>query len=354
MKLPLQHFENVRQLASLTTAVLDDGPQRSSRVAFINTGQSLRYTIALDRGADIIDATSHQHALAYLTQNNIAAPSHAFNQFSEWHAGWPAGLCTTCGPSFIGHDRVEDDQHTGLHGHHANTPAQVTAILHPDPWQGQMQMGIDAIISDTRNFGPNLHVHRSIRSTIGDDAITITDRTVNRDPFPNPHALMYHCNIGWPLLDEGARLILSGRVELWPEAMQRAPQPKTLEDWKIVPAPSRSFIRRSRGFICTPKADDRGVAHVGIINPRLELALELSFKLRQIPRVMIWQHYAPGMYVCGIEPMYGSPFPTGVEPRHNRSLKPGESRPTQLTLRVHRDPGAIRTFARHDGRLSLA
>jgi hypothetical protein len=353
MTLPLDRFENVHQLAGITTATLDDGPQRGSRVAMVNTGSALRYTIALDRGADLVHATANQHSLAYLTQNGIKPPGQEYNREDDWQYSWPAGLMTTCGPVHIGHARDHDGVRTSLHGRHSNLPATVNAVIQPDPWAGRMEMGVDATIADTRGFGPNVVVERSIRSTIGSDSITLTDKTTNRDPRPNPFGLMYHVNCGWPLMDAGSKLVLSGKFDPWLEPMQEAPLPKSLEGWKDVPAPSKDFLAGSRGGIITPNTDRDGIAHVGMINPKLNIALELCFKVRQIPRVMIWQNYCPGMYVCGIEPLIGSPFDKAQEPQHHKTLKPGQSRKTELTLNVLTDAKAIAKLARHDGKLTL-
>ena len=70
----LAKFENVHQLGGIRTGTLGDPPVR---VALFDTGAGLRFTVALDRGGDIIDATFSQHGLAYLTPVGLVPPSHA-------------------------------------------------------------------------------------------------------------------------------------------------------------------------------------------------------------------------------------------------------------------------------------
>jgi hypothetical protein len=60
------------------------------------------------------------------------------------------------------------------------------------------------------------------------------------------------------------------------------------------------------------------------------------------------------MYVCGIEPMVGTPFGRQAEPDHAMTLRPGQSRRTELTLRVHSDARAIARFAKADRSLKIA
>lgn len=348
MKLPLDRFENVRQVGGIQTAVLDNGPERGCRVAYVNTGSPLRYSVSIDRGCDLYEAFYGPHSLCYLSPNGLKSPSHAYHQKMDWLVGWPAGMMTTCGPVYIGHDREENGKMTGLHGRHSNTPAEVEMLVNPDPARFRHEMLIAGIIRDTAAYGPSVEIRRTIQSMLGEASINVYDQTTNRDNMPSDHALMYHCNFGWPLLDKGAQLVMNGRIDPWPDD-QQAMAPKTVEDFKKIGGPMKTHAgEASRGFICTPKADRHGLAHVGVINRKLGLAVELSFPLEQIPRVMCWQHYGPGMYVLGIEPMVGTPFGAAVEPDHAMQLAPGQTRRTELTLRVHDTDKAICQFARYD------
>lgn len=352
---PLDRFDQVGQVGGITTAILDNGPGRGSRIAQVNTGAGLRYTIAIDRGADIVDASFNQHSLAYLTQNGIKPASPAYTREWEWLAGWPGGLMTTCGPTHIGHPRDESVAsvgypRTGLHGHHSNQFAEVEMLVNPDPHQGRYEMVLTAHLRDTRAYGPNVEVRRGIHSTLGKNHIRVFDEITNRDNMPVTFAMMYHCNLGWPLLDAGARLIMAGQCDPWP-ADEQVGMPSDPEDYKKITAPMKKHAgSASRGFVLTPKPDRNGRAHVGILNEQLSLALEIELPVEQLPRVMCWQHFAPGMYVTGIEPMVGSHLGNAAEPDHAVTLKPGETRRTELAFHVHTDPTAIKRFVKCDKR----
>jgi hypothetical protein len=350
---PLDRFEQTAQVGGITTAMLDNGPGRGNRIAMVNTGGGLNYTVALDRGADIVNATHHARSLAFLSCNGLKLPDHAFHNELEWLTGWPGGLLTTCGPEHFGGPRDEQDTRTSLHGRYSSQPAEVDMLVNPEPHQGRHEMLIGAIVRDTRTFGPNIEVRRTIQSTLGENLIHVYDQTTNRDNRPVAHGLLYHCNIGWPLLDAGSRLVMAGDVKLWGREKQTAPLPKDLEGYKRIPAPKEAFTTTERGFICTPKTDKQGKAHVGVINEKIHLALEIEFDIAQVPRVMVWQHFAPGCYVMGVEPMIGTPFGSQREPEHMLELAPGESRRSAVTFRVHSDEKSIARFARHDKPLRL-
>jgi hypothetical protein len=65
MKPDLAKFENPLQLGGIRTGTLDSpgaGGGQPVRVALFDTGAGLRFTVALDRGGDIVDASFKQHA----------------------------------------------------------------------------------------------------------------------------------------------------------------------------------------------------------------------------------------------------------------------------------------------------
>src|SRR5262245_9221533 len=112
-------FENPLQLGGIRTGLLDSpgaGGGWPTRVALFDTGAGLRFTVALDRGGDIVEASHNQFGLAYLTPNGLRPPSPAYHTGVEWLRGWAGGLVTTCGPEYMGGPRVEDGVQSSLHG----------------------------------------------------------------------------------------------------------------------------------------------------------------------------------------------------------------------------------------------
>src|SRR6185436_7084979 len=127
----------------------------------------LRFTVALDRGGDIVEATFNQHGLAYLTPNDYKPNNPAYQHANEWLAGWPGGLMTTCGPEYIGHGRTERGTEVTLHGRHSNTTAAVESVVNPNPHLDRDAMSLAMIIRDGRLAGPTLEVRREIRCRVG-------------------------------------------------------------------------------------------------------------------------------------------------------------------------------------------
>ncbi len=351
-------FENIFQVGGITTGTID-WPQPngggSCRVAMVDTGSGLRFTIALDRGGDILDASYKGCALAYLTPNGATPPNHAHHADLEWLSSWPGGLVTTCGPLNIGLPTPED-RHSSLHGHFSNTPAAVNAVTNPNPWQRKPEMSIDLTIRDTRFFGPNIEVQRRIACRLGESVIEIHDRVSNIGDRVIPHQYLYHVNLGHPLLDHGARLIYGGHFDAsWDlPTPPHKPSPIRFPSYKRVPDALASHAGAGeRGLIIRPAATRNGKVRVGLINSKRGIGFELSFLRSQLPRLANWQHFGPrGSYVCGLEPFNGALRDDDKSPLAKRTLRPGQTVNYDLTLSALEGRAALADLARCDATLT--
>jgi hypothetical protein len=353
-------FENVLQIGGIRTGSLDypnpNGGQ-DCRVAFVNTGGGLCFTVAVDRGGDIVEASYDGTNLAYLTPNDYAPPSQAYNRENEWLSNWSGGLVTTCGPALMGEPRNEDGRDIPLHGHHSNTPASVDAVVNPDPQRGRFDMSITMTIRDTRMFGPNIEVHRTIAATLGGRSIDIADEVINRGDEPCGHGMLYHVNFGYPLLDQGARMIMGGRVLRRFGLAEQLISRQQIEDFKLVPGPSDDHRGAAESILVVePVAADPGTCRVGLINQDRGIGVELSYPCEQLPRLGGMLHCGPrGSYMAALEPFSGSIVgkATDPHPESNRQLAPGGSQKYDLRITVHTEPQALEDLRCQDQPLLL-
>lgn len=354
-------FDNAQQLGGIRTGTLGEP---AVRVALFDTGAGLRFTVALDRGGDIVDAAFNQYALAYLTPAGLRPPNHAYHAGMEWLQGWAGGLVTTCGPHSIGGPREEDGVKTSLHGHYSSQPATVEVLRNPDPHRGRLDMELGLVVRCARMFGPVFEIRRTIRCTLGVPAITIEDEVTNRGDTRVAHHWLYHCNLGYPLLDRGARFIYRGPAEYWivpPPPGQDIVQPLSaaaMNRLKQVPDPLPEHAGGGeRGLIVETAADRDGQCRIGLLNERLNLGLEIAYPRKALPRMANWQHYGPhGCYVAGLEPFAGSLLGKArdAHPLAQPTLAPGESRRYRMEIRVLSGAADLRGLKAHDGPVTAA
>ena len=355
-------FENVYQIGGIRTGTLDGLATSGAsgvRVALFDTGAGLRFTVALDRGGDIVDAHYNQFGLAYLAPKGIVPPSHAYHSELEWLRSWPGGLVTTCGPESIGGPREQEGQRTSLHGRYSNTPAVVESVINPNPGTGRLDMVLCLLVRDSRMFGPVFEVCREIRCTLGKPEIRIVDEVTNRGDTPVAHHWLYHCNLGYPLLDGGARFVYRGRAQYWTQPVppgQSILQPMTAQEMDQLkevegPLPEHAGTAE-RGLLVEVEPDTDGLCRVGLINSQRKLALSMSYPAEALPRLANWQHYGPrGCYTSGLEPFYGSLLGPSLDkhPDAHSRLEPGETRRYELCFEVCTGASEIGDLAGYDG-----
>ena len=306
------------------------------RIAWFETGTPFRFVVNLDRGGDIVEAWHGGTALAYLTPNGYAPRGTGEGNVDRWERGWNGGLVSTCGPLVIGGRQNERGDTTELHGAYHHTPAAVVAVRNPEPGRGHHEMSLELVTRITKLFGPVIEIRRTLTATLGQPTVQIDDTVTNLSNTPVEHHWLYHCNLGYPLLDEGAELVYAGKRDLvWgADADISADE---LARWKRVPGPLEAHRGHGeRGVVVEPKLGADGRTCAALINPSKELGVALRFDPQQLPRLANWQHLGPGSYVTGIEPFNGSLM--GVDrdphPAAKVELHPGESRGYTLEIDV--------------------
>ncbi len=322
------------QLGGIETAVLDNGLSRGTRIAWINTGTGLRYKVVIDRAMDISDAFYNQHSLAWLSHSGISAPQAFSNKGTDWLKTFGGGLVTTCGLTHVGGPESDEHGERGLHGEISNTPAAIESVIQPDPVAGKTEMSITGIIKESHALGTQLELRRTISGKLGEAFIHIHDEVSNRGNTAAPHMLLYHCNLGWPLADEGARLIWNGQWKA------RDANPKIFREGNdfracMPPLDEHSGGGEEAAFIDIA-SDNNGEASCGLYNARLGVAVSMRFSKDQLPWLTNWQHWGKGEYVTGLEP--GTHPPIGQAGARKEDtliyLAPGETRQYDLRLEV--------------------
>ncbi len=342
----LGKLSNPAQLGGIETAVLDNGAGRGTRVAWINTGTGLRYKVVLDRAMDLAEAFYNQHSLAWLSHSGITAPQPFTDRGLDWLRTFNGGLLTTCGLTHVGGPERDEFGERGIHGKISNIPAQVESILQPDPVAGNLAMSITGRMRETTVFGPSLELKRTISGTLGQPTIRIQDEVTNRANTPAPHMILYHFNFGWPLVDEGTRLLWRGDWQAKGGDTNSAIFRKE-NDFRTCSAPLDAHRGSSEAVAFIDAATDAsGRCTAGLYNAGLGLAVALRFQKAQLPWLINWQHWGPGEYVTGLEPATHPPIgqATAREQRSLIFLEPGESRSYDLELEVLHQPEVLHDF----------
>ncbi len=319
------------QVAGIEPFVLDDGSARGVRALRVRTGSGLTFAVLTDRGMDL-DAAEHRGVpLAWLSHTGVVTPSFREMEGEGWLRSFHGGLLVTCGLQNVGPPGERDGEALGLHGRVSNTPA--LAVSHEARWDEEgCVLEVRGEVREGRVFGANLVLRRTISARVGESRIRIEDTVENEGFEPEPLMLLYHMNLGWPLLDETSRLIGPGEP----------PEPRDeearggLKTWDRFAGPTPAF--KERVFFHNPEADAGGWAEARLENPALGggLALSVRFRPEELPEFVQWTMTGEGTYVVGLEPATCRVGGYEAEERAGRViwLDSGEVRRSRLEIEV--------------------
>jgi hypothetical protein len=187
-------------------------------------------------------------------------------------------------------------------------------------------------------FGERLLLRRRIEARVGESRLRVHDEVENIGFDRTPHMLLYHVNAGFPVVDEGAELLVPALA-----AEPRGEFP--LEGYRQLEVPGRGFAEQfvEHGNV----ADPGGTVPVSIVNRRLGLGLYEVYRRDQLPFHFMWRMLGEGTYVVGIEPCTNRT--AGRLDARERGelieLDPGESRHYRLELGALVGSAEIDAFA---------
>ena len=318
----------MEQLASIRRLVADDGKGRGMRVVEINNGSGLAFTVYPDRGMDIGAAAYKGTPLAWLSRNGEVAPQFYDPSGIEWLRTWAGGLLTGCGLTNVGGPGAAGGESHGLHGRLSHLPAESVNTRAEWTESGAYELCVRGRMRQSRVFGEHLSVTRRITTALGENAITVRDTVANCGYAATPFMLLYHINLGWPLVDSGAVLDAPSH----PVVPQTEHAAEGLARWAAIDAPAPGFTEQV--YYHDLPADSQGMASIRLVNGKLGLAFRVAYRVAELPRLIQWKMTGQGEYVVGLEP--ANCFPEGQEQNAKRgalrTLAPGEETETLLVL----------------------
>lgn len=287
------------QVAGIQMVTLADGAERPARAAILRTGGGLEVTILIDRGMDIASAYHNGRAMGWRSTTGSVAPQYYEAEGFRWLRSYFGGLMTTCGLSRVGGPGPDSAlKGDGLHGRISNTPAKDIQVS--QQWEGNTYwMRITGTMRETAVFGENLTLTRTVSAALGESKFYIHDVVANEGFKKTGLMLLYHCNIGWPALDAGSRMLAPSAMVAPRDAEAR----DGMERSHIMDAPIHNYKEKCYYHDMAP--DRKGKVTVAMVNngfPKNGFGVYLSYSKKELPRFMQWKQMGEQDYVCGFEP----------------------------------------------------
>lgn len=236
------------------------------------------------------------------------------------------GLVSNGAPEFEPGGRLKH----GLHGRIANLPARgVVAML--DESAGTV--AVAGSVDEARFLCHALRMTTTFTLAAGRPRLAWTDTVENLSDRPASVQMLYHVNLGPPLLGAGAEVVVP-LAELAPRGAAAVPDVPT---WNCFAPPQPGRGEEVHFMKLVPDAAGRATAL--LVAPDGGQAASLSWRAAELPCFTLWKNQgglADG-YVTGLEPGTNYPNPRSFEERHGRvvTLAPHGGITFDLALEHH-------------------
>jgi hypothetical protein len=306
-----------------------EGPARGKQLVQIRTSSGIDVECSVDRSLDI---SSLRWKGLNLGWNGPNGAGRQVDPESEGGLGLLRGFdgfLVTCGLDHFGLPASGPSEHF-IYPHrkvtHYPLHGRISAIAASGVSYGwdlvaeEPIIWCQGVVRQACLFGEVLELRRRIEVSAFGDTVRLIDKVSNVGFRPARHALLYHLNIGYPLLDE--QTVLDGSA---PEASQAFAA--------FPPRPAPDHVER----VDTLRPDGiDGEVTLAVANPAdIRAALRLRYRSAQLPGLALWRAYQSGIFALGIEPHTARSEPgAAYEPGNPAFLEPGAVRSYGLELRL--------------------
>jgi hypothetical protein len=255
-----------------------------------------------------------------------------------WLDGFNELLCR-CGLESNGPPEFDDAGRLlrPLHGRIANTPAHRVELL-VDEEAGVLSLR--GVVDESRFHFQSLQLTATISTKIGSNEFSWTDEVENTGGRDATLQMLYHFNLGQPLLQPGA-IITAPIATVAP--LTKVAVDAGIDTWNVIPPPTPGS--NEQVFVADLLSDPFGDARVLVSGLADGGALGLRWTKSALPCFTLWRNTpaeADG-YVIGIEPGTNYPNARTFEQQHGRvgKLRPGQKWSATVIATWHPDAPSV-------------
>jgi len=301
------------QLCGVEEHRLVGGRGDGMRLLEVNNGKGLELTLSPDRNLDIARLRAKGVNLSYMSPCGYAASAFYESTGTNFLKTFTAGFLTTCGLQNVGTPNTDDGEDLPLHGSIGNTPADQVS------WKEEGdELVVASLTRDETIFGRKLTLERKLCVSLNENSFTLEDRITNTGDRTEPVEILYHMNMGYPLLDEESIVTIPAK-----EVIARDEHAKKFIDSALtMEKPTAGYQER-----CYYHVFEGHEGKASIYQPKLDMGLTISFDPQELDGFVEWKMMGIRDYVLGLE--CGNCYPDGRNVMRKtgmlKLLQPGES-----------------------------
>ncbi len=273
------------------------------RLLNVRNSKGLEFYISLDRCGDISRISLGGVNLTYISPCGYVAPTYYDAEGSGFLKSFTAGFFTTCGLTAVGSPCEDAGEKLPLHGNISHIPCDNVSHYIED---GNIHIIIT--VHDAALFSHNLLLKREYICPINENVIYVKDSVTNQGSKEVPFEILYHCNMGYPLLSENASLNIPS-TEVTPRDEKAA---NDIKNYLKMEIPQKNYEERCYYHKMSGKPT------VSIYNPDVNKSVKISYDTAQLKCFTQWKMMGEKEYVLGLEP--GNCTPDGRDVMRQKGM----------------------------------
>ena len=261
----------------------------------VDTAGGLRFFVSESKGFDLYDLSYKGVRFSFFTKAGYSSPWITEEQGMAYRNNLGAGFLYTAGLSNVGGPVEEGGFYHNVHGNLKNTPAE--NVSWGSVWEGDdCKLKLSADVRDSAFFGRNLLMHREIEAGVGEKRFFIRDTIENQGFDDEQIMLLYHMNLGYPVLDRDAMLIAPVVKEEPLSEHTRLNDP----DYARMISPIDNNVEYLHALTLGADADGRTLC--AAYNAQLGLGLYVRYNVNRLKYLIEWKCMSSGDYALGMLP----------------------------------------------------
>ena len=290
---------DITQLGGIRSYTFNDGPAKGIRALDISTPSGIEMTVLIDRGLDISRLSYKSIPICWKSSTKETSPIFYESRGLEFLRTFYGGFLLTCGLGNIGAPSIDAGEELGEHGRISNTAAE--NVWYDGEWKNdEYCLWIQGKLRESRVAGDKLQLTRKISLSMSSLKISIEDTVENIGPLKAPIMILYHINIGFPIIDERSEF-LSSRAKVTPfDDNSKAGLADQAAYGKPIPE------AKNEVFLHDMEIDEDGNCSAAIVNTDFDknqgIGILLKYNKKNLPHFLQWKSYQHGEYVGGLIP----------------------------------------------------
>jgi hypothetical protein len=317
MKNLQEYVSDMSVLCGAEKLTVEEGKGKGVTLIRMYNGK-IQLFLKQDKCLDIFHADYKGENISFITKNGLTSPKLNNSATVNFLNGFDGGLLHTCGLDNIGTPKNINGRECIQHGSISYIPAE-NVNIETGCINNEYFVSVSGIMKYTALFGSFLVLKRKITLKYLSNDIIIEDEIMNKSFSDDQYMLLYHFNLGYPLLNECAKITFSDIEKTYfvnEKAEKNYSKYKEMEK----PKPNCSeevFIHKLKGKN----------AFAELNNGKLKFAL--NFSTDKLQYLTQWKSMSSGDYALGLEPAT-----TMLNDRKGLKIKSGERHSYKLNVSI--------------------